>query len=170
LRVLLTGRNGQVGSALATALSPLGEVRALDRQGMDLLDLGSIGRAVAEVKPAVIVNAAAYTAVDRAEAERDAAFAVNSVAVGELARQARAANALLVHFSTDYVFDGEKPSPYVETDATNPLGIYGRSKLEGERSVQASGCRYLIFRTCWVYSPRGRNFVHALIAAARAKP
>ncbi len=170
MKILLTGSKGQVGSALVPALAPLGEVRAFDRQGLDLLDPRSIGRSVAEVKPAVIVNAAAYTAVDRAEGERDAAFAVNSQAVKELAREARSANALLIHFSTDYVFDGEKSSPYVETDATNPLGAYGQSKLGGERAVEASGCRYIIFRTSWVYAPRGRNFVHAIIAAAKAKP
>jgi dTDP-4-dehydrorhamnose reductase len=152
------------------ALSPLGEVRAFDRQGLDLLDLNSIRTAVEREKPDIIVNAAAYTAVDRAEIERETAFAVNAAAVGILAEQAKKSDALLIHFSTDYVFDGEKPSPYVETDSPNPLNVYGRSKLEGERAVAASGCRHFIFRTSWVYAPGGRNFVRAILAAAKSKP
>jgi dTDP-4-dehydrorhamnose reductase len=170
LRILLTGCKGQVGSALAQVLAPLGELSAFDRQGLDLLDAASIGSTMAKVRPDIIVNAAAYTAVDRAEREGELAFAVNSRAVGELAREARAIGALLVHFSTDYVFDGEKPSPYVESDAPNPLNAYGRSKLAGERAVAASGCRHLIFRTSWVYGPAGRNFLHSILAAAQAKP
>ena len=170
MRILLTGSKGQVGSALVPALAPLGEVNAFDRQALDLLDLQSIKSTVARVKPDVIVNAAAYTAVDRAERKKDIAFEVNFHAVQELARQARSINALLVHFSTDYVFDGEKPTPYVESDAPNPLGVYGRSKLEGERAIAASGCRHLIFRTSWVYAARGKNFLHAILAAAKEKP
>jgi dTDP-4-dehydrorhamnose reductase len=170
LRILLTGCKGQVGSALAQVLAPLGALSAFDRQGLDLLDAGSIGRTIAQVRPGIIVNAAAYTAVDRAESESELAFALNSRAVEEIAHAARAIDALLVHFSTDYVFDGEKPAPYVETDAANPLNAYGRSKLAGERAVAASGCRHLIFRTSWVYGPAGRNFLHAILAAARAKP
>lgn len=170
MRILLTGRTGQVGSALVPALSPLGELRAFDRQGLDLLDLNSIRTAVQREKPDIIVNAAAYTAVDRAETERETAFAVNAAAVGILAEQAKKRGALLIHFSTDYVFDGEKASPYVETDAPNPLNVYGRSKLEGERAVAASGCRHFIFRTSWVYGPSGRNFVRAILAAAKSKP
>jgi dTDP-4-dehydrorhamnose reductase len=137
---------------------------------MDLLDRAAIGDKVRAERPDVIVNAAAYTAVDRAEQEPEAAYAVNSRAVQELAAQARAVDALLLHFSTDYVFDGEKPVPYVETDRPRPLGVYGRSKLEGERAVAASGCRHFIFRTSWVYAPGGRNFVNAILAAAKAKP
>src|SRR6185503_16016206 len=170
LRILLTGRTGQVGSALVDELAPLGEVRAFDRQGLDLLDPQSIRSAMAKVKPDVVVNAAAYTAVDRAERERDLAFEVNSRAVKELALEARSFDALLIHFSTDYVFDGDKPAPYVETDAPNPMGVYGSSKLEGERAIAASGCRHLIFRTSWVYGPTGRNFLHAILAAAKTKP
>ena len=170
MRILITGSKGQVGSALALALAPLGEVSAFDRQGLDLLDSQSIRNTMARVKPDVIVNAAAYTAVDRAEGEEDAAFAVNFRAVKELAREAKAIDGLLIHFSTDYVFDGEKPAPYVETDAPNPLGVYGRSKLEGERAVVATGCRHFIFRTSWVYGPTGRNFLHAILAAAKTKP
>jgi dTDP-4-dehydrorhamnose reductase len=170
LRVLLTGRAGQVGSALERALAPLGELRAFDRAGFDLSDLESIGPKVRIEKPDVIVNTAAYTAVDRAEQEQQAAFDVNARAVAALARAASAAGALLVHFSTDYVFDGEKPGPYVESDATNPLNVYGRSKLEGERAIAASGCRHLVFRTSWVYAPAGRNFLRAIVEAARTRP
>lgn len=170
MRILLTGRAGQVGSALVPALAPLGDLHALDRHGLDLLDVQSIRSVLAKTRPDVIVNAAAYTAVDRAEKESDAAFAVNCQAVEELAREAKAAGALLVHFSTDYVFDGEKTGAYVETDAPLPLNVYGRSKLEGERAIASSGCRHLIFRTSWVYAPSGRNFLHAILAAAKAKP
>jgi dTDP-4-dehydrorhamnose reductase len=170
LRILLTGRTGQVGSALERALAPLGELQPFDRKQLDLLDMASIHSAVRSAKPDVIVNAAAYTAVDRAEQERDAAFGVNARAVAELAREANSAGALLVHFSTDYVFDGEKSAPYVETDAPQPQSVYGESKLEGERAIVASGCRHLIFRTSWVYAPQGRNFMHAILAAARARP
>ena len=170
MRILLTGRNGQVGSALEQSLAPLGEVAAFDRHGFDLLDLNSIRTRIKKEKPQVIVNAAAYTAVDRAEREEDVAFAVNARAVEELAREAKALDALLVHFSTDYVFDGEKSAPYVETDAPNPLSVYGHSKLAGERAIAASGCRHFIFRTSWVYAPAGRNFVHAILAAAKTKP
>ena len=170
MRILLTGRTGQVGSALERTLAPLGDVVSLDRAGLDLFDLKSIGKAIEKEKPEVIVNAAAYTAVDRAETEREAAFAVNAAAVGVLAEAAKKLDALLVHFSTDYVFDGNKPAPYLESDAPNPLNVYGQSKLEGERAVTASGCRHLIFRTSWVYGPRGRNFLLSILAAAREKP
>jgi len=170
VRILLTGRTGQVGSALERTLAPLGDVVSLDRAGLDLFDLKSIGKAIEKEKPEVIVNAAAYTAVDRAETEREAAFAVNAAAVGVLAEAAKKLDALLVHFSTDYVFDGNKPAPYLESDAPNPLNVYGQSKLEGERAVTASGCRHLIFRTSWVYGPRGRNFLLSILAAAREKP
>ena len=170
MRILLTGSNGQVGTVLVQALAPLGEVRAFDRQGLDLRDLQSIRSTFAKLRPDVIVNAAAYTAVDRAESERDVAFEVNSHAVQTIAREAASINALLVHFSTDYVFDGEKSTPYVETDAPNPLSAYGSSKLEGEQAIAASGCRHLIFRTSWVYGPAGRNFLHAILAAAKTKP
>ncbi len=170
MRILLTGRAGQVGTALAPELASLGELSAFDRQSFDLLDLQSVRRKIEAEKPDIIVNAAAYTAVDRAERERDLAFAVNFQAVKELARMAKSIDALLIHFSTDYVFDGEKPTPYLEADAPNPLGVYGRSKLEGERAIAASGCRHFVFRTSWVYAPGGRNFVSAILAAAKTKP
>ncbi len=167
MRILLTGRTGQVGSALELSLAPLGKVIAFDRQGLDLL---SIGDTIAKARPDIIVNAAAYTAVDRAEREPDMALALNARAVEKLAREAKSLDALLVHFSTDYVFDGEKPTPYVETDAVSPLNVYGQSKLEGERAIASSGCRYFIFRTSWIYGPAGRNFLHAIIAAAKTQP
>ncbi len=170
MRILLTGRTGQVGSALDRALAPLGELLAFDRKRFDLLDLKNVRKRTRESKPDIIVNAAAYTAVDRAEREKDLAFAVNFQGVKALAREAKAIDALLVHFSTDYVFDGEKQMAYVETDAPNPLGVYGASKLEGERAIAASGCRHFIFRASWVYAPGGRNFVNAILAAAKTKP
>lgn len=170
MRILLTGRGGQVGSALQPLLAPLGEVVALGRGELDLLDADAIRRKVVGERPQVIVNAAAYTAVDRAQTERDAAFAVNAAAVSVLAEEAKKVDALLVHFSTDYVFDGEKTTPYLETDATGPLGVYGESKLAGERAVAASGCRHFTFRTSWVYGPGGRNFVYAILAAAKSRP
>ncbi|MEK6245353.1 MAG: dTDP-4-dehydrorhamnose reductase [Pseudomonadota bacterium] len=170
MRILLTGSKGQVGSTLVLALAPLGEVIAVDRVGLDLLDADAIRRKIKELKPAIIVNAAAYTAVDRAETERETAFAVNATAVRILAEEAKKLDALLIHFSTDYVFDGEKPAPYVESDMPAPLSVYGSSKLAGERLIAASGCRHFIFRTSWVYGPAGRNFLHAILAAAKAKP
>jgi len=170
LRILLTGRNGQVGGELNKTLAPLGELTALGRAELDLRDAAGVRDAVRAAKPEVIVNAAAYTAVDRAEAEREAAFAVNATAPGVLAEEAKRAGALLVHYSTDYVFDGEKPAPYVEEDTPNPLNVYGASKLAGERAIAASGCRYLILRTSWVYGPRGSNFFLTMLRLAREKP
>jgi len=170
MRILLTGVRGQVGAALARTLAPLGELAVHDRSTLDLLDLPSVEAAVARARPDIVVNAAAYTAVDRAEREPELAFKVNAEAAGALAHAAKSIGALFVHFSTDYVFDGEKTQPYVETDAPHPLGVYGRSKLAGERAIAASGCRHYIFRTSWVYSRAGRNFVHAILAAAKSKP
>jgi len=167
LRILLTGRNGQVGSALLATLSALGEVTAVDRTQLDLADPDSIRAAVRGMQPQVIVNAGAYTAVDQAEREEALAMQVNCDGPAVLAEEAERAGALLVHFSTDYVFDGEKRTPYVETDATNPLNAYGRTKLAGEQAIQASGCRHLIFRTSWVYSARGKNFALTMLRLAR---
>jgi dTDP-4-dehydrorhamnose reductase len=170
LRILLLGRDGQVGRELMQSLAPLGELRALSRAQLDLADAGRVAAAVREHSPGVIVNAAAYTAVDRAESERDLAFAVNAAAPAVLAAEAARLGALLVHYSTDYVFDGTKSGPYSEADAPHPLNVYGASKLAGEQAIVASGCRYLILRTSWVYGPRGTNFMLTILRAARERP
>ena len=167
MRILLTGRTGQVGWELERALAPLGSVIATDRAGLDLGDPETIRRIVREAKPDVIVNAAAYTAVDRAESEPEAAMRINGAAPGVLAEEARRLGALLVHYSTDYVFDGAKDSPYVEDDLPRPLNEYGRSKLQGERAVLASGCRHLVLRTSWVYAARGSNFLRTILRRGR---
>ena len=169
MRILLTGGNGQVGWELQKTLAPLGELTALGRAELDLRDGARIGEAVRAAKPDVIVNAAAYTAVDKAESERDLAFAVNAVAPGVLAGEAKRSGALLVHYSTDYVFDGTKPTPYVEDDVPNPINVYGASKLAGERAIAASGCRFLILRTSWVYGPRGSNFMLTMLRLSRER-
>jgi len=167
LRILLTGRNGQVGWELERKLAPLGEVIATDRATLDLADPDAIRRVVRETKPDVIVNAAAYTAVDKAESEPELAMKINGFAPGVLAEEAKRLGALLVHYSTDYVFDGDKTTPYVEDDPPNPINVYGRTKLEGERAIQAAGCRHLILRTSWVYGARGRNFLLTILRLAR---
>jgi dTDP-4-dehydrorhamnose reductase len=158
-RILLTGKTGQVGGELVAALAPLGEVTACDRDALDLADPAAIVAAMRKLRPDIIVNAAAYTAVDRAEAEPALAMAINGTAPGILAEEALRLGALLVHYSTDYVFDGAKREPYDENDAPNPLNVYGRTKLAGERAVRASGARHLILRTSWVYGARGNNFL-----------
>jgi dTDP-4-dehydrorhamnose reductase len=157
LKILLTGAPGHVGWELRKTLAPLGEVKGLDRFGLDLADTPPLIATVRALQPEVIVNAAAYTAVDKAETERDLAFAVNATAPRVLAEEAKRIGALLVHYSTDYVFDGGKADPYVEEDATRPINAYGASKLAGEQAIQASGCRHLILRTSWVYGPRGTS-------------
>jgi dTDP-4-dehydrorhamnose reductase len=167
-RVLLTGRTGQVGGELLGRLEPFAEVVAPDRSRLDLRDARAIRREVEALRPALIVNAAAYTAVDQAESEPEVAAAVNEVAPGVLAEAARAAGAALVHYSTDYVFGGERASPYAEDDAPAPLQVYGRTKLAGERAVEASGAAHLIFRTSWVYGLRGRSFFTTVSAKLRA--
>jgi dTDP-4-dehydrorhamnose reductase len=163
LKILLVGKTGQVGRELTRTLAPIGELAAVARGQIDLAKPASIRTAVEAAKANVIVNAAAYTAVDRAEKEESAAFAVNRDGPAVLAEEARKAGALLVHFSTDYVFDGEKLSPYLETDATHPLNVYGRSKLAGEEAIRSAGCRHLIFRTSWVYSDAGNNFLLTML-------
>lgn len=167
MRILLTGKSGQLGWELERALSPLGELVALDRSGLDLADPERIRSALRELQPGLIVNAAAYTAVDRAETEPEAAFAINERAPGILAEEARRLGALLIHYSTDYVFDGTKTGPYSEEDTPGPLNVYGASKLEGERAIAASGARHWIFRTNWVYAPRGKNFFLTVLRLAR---
>lgn len=166
MRLLLIGAGGQVGSELRRTLGALGEVAACDFPSVDLGDQESIRAAVHAARPDAIVNAAAYTAVDRAESEPELAMRVNGAGPGVLAQEAQRRGALLVHYSTDYVFDGAKPTPYSENDAANPLNAYGRSKLEGERRIVASGCRHLILRTSWVYGPSGKNFLLTILRLA----
>lgn len=163
MKILLTGANGQVGWELARSLMPLGQVVALDRAAGDLSRPDSLARVVAAHAPDVIVNAAAYTAVDKAEAEEGLATTINGIAPGELARAAKSIGALLIHYSTDYVFDGTKPGPYSEDDPVAPLNAYGRSKLAGEAAIRASGCDHLILRTTWVFAARGGNFVRTML-------
>ncbi len=165
-RILLTGKSGQVGAELVVALAPLGDVIACDRNTLDLADPAAIVATVRDIRPAIIVNAAAYTAVDRAESEPALAMAVNGAAPGILADEALRLDAMLVHYSTDYVFDGTKRDPYAENDAPNPLNVYGRTKLAGERAVQASGAKHLILRTSWVYGASGRNFLVTILRLA----
>ena len=169
MKILLTGPTGQVGAALLETLPGLGEIVAASHARLDLANPDSIRRVVGAARPEVIVNAAAYTAVDKAESEHDAAFAVNATAPGVLGEEAERAGALLVHYSTDYVFDGAKPAPYIEEDEPNPLNAYGASKLAGERAIVGSGCRHLILRTSWVYGPRGSNFYLTMLRLARER-
>ena len=161
--ILVTGKNGQVGWELQRSLMPLGRVIAVDRQTMDLSSNDSIVKVIREVKPDIIVNAAAYTAVDKAEEEKELAMQINGIAPGIMAEEARVLGALLVHYSTDYVFDGTKTTPYVETDIPNPINEYGRSKLAGEQAIQNTDCDHLIFRTSWVYGARGKNFLLTML-------
>lgn len=169
MRILLTGTGGQVGHELMRTLAPLGELHGFDRARLDLSDRDALVAACRALKPGLIVNAAAYTAVDKAESEPALAEAINARAPGILAREARRLGAVLVHYSTDYVFAGSKRSPYTETDPTGPLNAYGRSKLAGERAIAASGCKHLVLRTSWVYGPRGRNFLATMLALAAAR-
>lgn len=170
MKILLFGKNGQVGWELQRSLAPLGELIALDRHstdlGGDLANLDGIGNTVRRVRPDVIVNAAAYTAVDKAESDVVTAHAVNAEAAGALAEAATAAGAWLVHYSTDYVFDGSGSTPWKEDDPTGPLGVYGQSKLEGERRIAALCARHLVLRTSWVYAARGGNFAKTMLRLA----
>lgn len=159
MTILLTGASGQVGHELAASLASHGSVFVTDRATLDLADADAIVTTLRRLKPALIVNAAAYTAVDLAEQQPDAAFAVNALAPGILAEEAKRSGAMLIHFSTDYVFDGTATSPYREDSPVAPLSVYGASKLEGERRIAASGASALVFRTSWVYGLRGRNFL-----------
>ena len=173
MRILLLGKNGQVGQVLERALAPLagpGELVALDRtNGGDLAQLDSLAATVRQLRPQVIVNAAAYTAVDKAESEPDQARLINALAPEMLAKEAQALGAWLVHYSTDYVFDGSGTRPWVETDATAPLNVYGQTKLEGERLIQAHCTRHLILRTSWVYAAYGSNFAKTMLKLAQER-
>jgi dTDP-4-dehydrorhamnose reductase len=165
-RILLTGKNGQVGSDLALLLPHVGEVVALDRQQLNLLKPQEIRRTIREIQPQLIVNAAAYTAVDQAESDQASARAVNALGPAVIAEEAKRIGAGLVHYSTDYVFDGSKHSPYDEKDPPHPINFYGQTKLEGERAIQGAALPYLIFRTTWVYATRGRNFLLTILRLA----
>jgi dTDP-4-dehydrorhamnose reductase len=169
IRVLVTGSRGQVGAELTRALEGHAQVIAHDRTTLDLTKPDEIAARIREARPDVIANAAAYTAVDRAEAEPDLARAVNAIAPRVIAAEAKRAGALLIHFSTDYVFDGAKALPYVESDATGPLNVYGLTKLEGEQAVAASGCPHAILRTSWVYGPHGANFMLTMLKLAATR-
>src|SRR6185436_408947 len=156
MKILLLGKNGQVGWELQRSLAPLGELVALESASTelcgDLSNLDGLAATVRQVRPDIIVNAAAHTAVDKAESEQELARSINALAPGVLAREAKLLGARLVQYSTDYVFDGSGSTPWVETDATGPLGVYGATKLEGEQLIAASGCEHFIFRTSWVYA------------------
>jgi dTDP-4-dehydrorhamnose reductase len=168
--ILVTGVNGQVGFELVRTLQGLGRVVALDRAALDLADLAQIRSTIRELKPSVIVNPAAYTAVDKAESDVDAAMRLNGEAPGVLAEEAARSGAVLIHYSTDYVFDGTQSAPYAEDDATNPQNVYGKSKLAGEQAIAESGCAHLILRTSWVYGVRGKNFLLTMLKLGAERP
>lgn len=173
MKILLLGKNGQVGWALQRSLAPLGELVALDAQSQihcgDLSNLAGLAQTVRDVAPDVIVNAAAYTAVDKAESEPVLAHAINALAPGVLAQEAKRCGAWLVHYSTDYVFDGSGKQAWLEDDASAPLSVYGASKLAGEQAIMAAACQHLIFRTSWVYGARGNNFVKTMLKLAQER-
>jgi len=171
MKILLLGKNGQVGWELQRSLAPLGDIVALDFDSTgplraDFAAPETLAATVRAVAPQLIVNAAAHTAVDKAEAEPDLALAINATAPGIIAREARALGAWLVHYSTDYVFDGSGSAPWTEDAPIGPLNVYGRTKLEGEMAIRASGCRHLILRTSWVYATRGSNFARTMLRLA----
>jgi dTDP-4-dehydrorhamnose reductase len=168
-RILVTGASGQVGGALVRTLAPLGEVIAPMRTELDLADAESIRTVTRDVRPRWVVNAGAYTAVDKAESEPELAAAINAAAPRVFAEEAKRIGAAVIHFSTDYVFDGAKAAPYMEADATGPLNVYGRSKLEGEQALAESGAAYVVFRTSWVYGATGKNFVRSILRMARER-
>jgi len=168
-KILLIGKDGQVGGELSSLLQPLGTLVAFGRNDLDLSREDRIREKIREVSPQVIVNAAAYTAVDKAEEESELALAVNGTAPAILAEEAKQLGAALVHYSTDYVFDGTKTGPYTEEDAPNPLGVYGRTKLAGDEAIQSAGLPYLIFRTAWVYGLKGKNFLRTIQRLAKER-
>lgn len=173
MKLLLLGKNGQVGWELQRSLAPLGELVALETASTDycgdLSRLDDLAATVRAVRPDVIVNAAAYTAVDKAEGDAERARVVNALAPGVLAREAKGLGAWLVQYSTDYVFDGSGGAPWAETDATGPLSVYGTTKLEGEQAIAASGCQHFIFRTSWVYAARGGNFAKTMLRLGKER-
>jgi dTDP-4-dehydrorhamnose reductase len=168
--ILIIGKRGQLGTALQSSLAPLGRVVAVGRDELDLTNIEAIRATIRANSPTIIVNAAAYTAVDKAENESALAMQINAVAPGVIAEEAKHIGALLVHFSTDYVFDGTKISPYLESDAPHPLSIYGKSKLNGEQAIAAVSCRHLILRTSWLYGAGHINFVTTILRLAQERP
>lgn len=169
MKILLFGKNGQLGWELQRSLLPLGQVLSVGRKDVNMEDMNALSKCVQQFQPDIVVNAAAYTAVDKAESEPEKAYLINSEAVGVLASEANKYNAWLVHFSTDYVFDGKKSSPYDEEDKSIPLSIYGKSKLGGEKLIQKNHTKYLIFRTSWVYGAHGHNFAKTILKLAKEK-
>ena len=170
MRILLTGKNGQVGGELNKILTPFGEVTATGRNEMDLSDPDQICHTVREVNPELIINAGAYTAVDKAESEPELALAVNGIAPGILAKEAKKLGAVLIHYSTDYAYNGEmRSSPYTETDSPAPISVYGKTKLVGDLAIETSGVSYLIFRTSWVYGLEGKSFLGTILRLAKEK-
>jgi dTDP-4-dehydrorhamnose reductase len=169
MNILLIGSNGQVGYELQRSLACLGNVISTDRSQLDMTDNEAIRARVAEIVPDIIVNAAAYTAVDKAETEQTLALQINAEAVRVLAEEAKRHNSVLIHYSTDYVFEGSSEQPWLENDLLAPINYYGESKLLGERAIQQSGCHYLILRTSWVYGTRGNNFLLTMMRLAREK-
>lgn len=169
MKLLITGCNGQVGWNLQRTLAPMGEVLAIDIDQVDLTDLDAVGRTVRDFAPDVVVNAAAYTAVDKAESEPDLARALNVAAPGKMAEECARTGALMVHYSTDYVYDGNKTEPYSEDDTTGPLSVYGATKLAGDQAILGSGCACIILRTTWVYDIRGKNFLRTILRLAKEK-
>jgi dTDP-4-dehydrorhamnose reductase len=168
-RILLTGKTGQVGYELERSLQGLGEIIALDRSQMDLANLDQVRAVIREVRPALIINPAAYTAVDKAESEPDLARRVNAEAPAVMAEEAKKLGAAMIHYSTDYVFDGSKTSAYVEDDPTCPINVYGRTKLAGEQAIQNAGIAHLILRTSWVYGAYGKNFLLTMLRLAQER-
>jgi dTDP-4-dehydrorhamnose reductase len=169
MKILLLGKAGQVGQELIRSLLPIGELVALGQADLDLQHHQALNQALDRIKPDIIINAAAYTAVDKAEADKALAWAVNATAVEVMAAYAKKHHILLVHYSTDYVFNGQKETAYLESDNTNPLNMYGASKLAGEQAILDSGCPHLIFRTSWVFSANGANFIKTILKLARHK-
>lgn len=166
MKLLLTGKNGQVGFELQRSLAPLGEILALDMAECDLSNPEAIRQRVADFQPDIIINPAAYTAVDKAETDQDLAYAVNATAPGIFGQEAVKTGALVIHYSTDYVFDGTKQGAYTEEDPPNPQSVYGKSKLAGEQALQQSGANHLIFRTSWVFGAHGANFAKTMLRLA----
>lgn len=169
MKILLTGKTGQVGYELERSLQGLGEIIALDRSQMDLANLGQVRDVIRTIKPDLIINPAAYTAVDKAESEPELAMRINGEAPGVIAEEAKKLGAVMIHYSTDYVFDGTKSTPYVETDPTCPINVYGVTKLAGEQAIKAAGIPHLILRTSWVYGMHGKNFLLTMLRLAQER-